>query len=94
MRNPLALKVESRVGMVLVFLFSAFLVGFFLIAVKNLGSDTDILNATGTSLKIVSPEERLLIDQWLKQENIGLSVKEVGYRYIIQKFPDKPWLAK
>lgn len=94
MRNPLAFKIESWLGAIIVLVVSAFLVGWFLIAVRNFNSDTEILNSSSAKLRTVSPEEKLLIDQWLQQDNIGISASEVGYRYIIQKFPDKPWLAE
>ena len=94
MKNPLTFKIESWLGSVIVLIFSAFLVGWFLIAVKNFNSETEILNFSGTKLKTVSPEEKSLIDQWLRQDNIGISAPEVGYRYIIKKFPDKPWATK
>ncbi len=94
MRNPLTFKIESWFGSVIVLIFSAFLVGWFLIAVRNFNSDAEILNVSGAKLRTVSPEEKSLIDQWLRQDNVGISASEVGYRYIIQKFPDKPWLAK
>jgi hypothetical protein len=94
MKNPLTFKVETWLGSVFILLISAFLVGWLLIAVKNFNSDTEILNSSGAKLKIVSPEEKSLIDQWLRQDNIGISATEVGYRYIIKQFPDKPWLSK
>lgn len=94
MKNPLTFRVESWLGSVVVLAVSAFLVGWFLIAVRNFNSDTEILNSSSTKLRTVSPEEKSLIDQWLQQDNIGISASEVGYRYIIQKFPDKPWLTK
>lgn len=94
MKNPLTFRVESWLGSVFVLIISAFFVGFFIIAVKNFNSDTDILNSSSVKLRTVSPEEKSMIDQWLQQNNIGISAPEVGYRYIIQKFPDKPWLAK
>ena len=94
MKNPLTFRIESWLGSVIVLVVSAFLVGWFLIAVKNFSSETEILNSSGAKLKIVSPEEKSLIDQWLQQDNVGISASEVGYRYIVKKFPDKPWLAK
>ncbi len=94
MKNPLTFRVESWLGSVIVLAVSAFLVGWFLISVKNFNSDNEILNSSGVRLRTVSPEEKSLIDQWLQQDRVGISASEVGYRYIIQKFPDKPWLAK
>lgn len=94
MKNPLTFKIESWFGSVIVLIVSAFFVGWFLIAVRNFNSDTEILNSSITKLKTVSLEEKSMIDQWLRQDNIGISASEVGYRYIIQKFPDKPWATK
>lgn len=94
MKNPLTLKIESWIGMAFVLLFSAFLIGLLLIAVKNFNSDSEILGSTSVKLKTVSPEERLLIDQWLQRDNIGISAAEVGYRYIVKKFPNKPWTER
>ncbi len=94
MKNPLTLRIETWLGSVFVLLAAAFFVGLFVIALKNFNSDTQILNSSGTKLRTVSPEERSLIDQWLQQNNVGISASEVGYRYIIQKFPDKPWTTK
>lgn len=93
MRNPLTFNVESWVGSVLVLAFSAFMLGIFFIAVKNFGSDADVLAASdsGLKLKTVSAEEKALIDGWVKKTNNSLSVEDVGYRYIIKQYPDKPW---
>jgi len=92
MKNPLTQKVESWLGAFIVLSFSAFLVGWFLIAVKNFSSDTDSVNFSALRLETVSPEEKLLIDQWLKQNNLKASQVGANYRRIIQQFPDKPWL--
>jgi hypothetical protein len=94
MKNPLTFRIESWLGSVVVLAVAAFLVGWFLIAMRNFNSDAEILNSSSVKLRTVSPEEKSLIDQWLRQDNVGISASEVGYRYIIQKFPDKPWLTK
>lgn len=93
MKNILTFHIESWLGAVYVLLVAAFLVGLFLIAMKNFNSDNEILNASGSSLKTISSVERQAIDSWLV-ENSKLSTKEVGYRFIIQKYPDKPWLER
>jgi len=94
MKNPLTQKVESWFGAFIVLSFSAFLVGWFLIAVKNFSSDTDSVSFSALRLETVSPEEKLLIDQWLKQNNFKASQVKANYRRIIQQFPDKPWLNR
>lgn len=93
-RNPLTFRIESWVGAVLVLGFSAFMVGIFIVALKNFNSDVDILNASGTKVKTIPSYERAMIDEWISKSNIGLSVQEVGYRYILQHFPDKPWITE
>lgn len=75
-------------------IFSAFLLGIFAIAVKNFGSDAEILVSSGTRLRTLSAEEKTLIDDWLAVNNAGISIKGVGYRNIIKKYPSKPWLEK
>ncbi|OGN04285.1 MAG: hypothetical protein A2831_01110 [Candidatus Yanofskybacteria bacterium RIFCSPHIGHO2_01_FULL_44_17] len=96
MRNPLSLHVESWVGSVIVLVFAVFLVGIFMLAVKNFSSDTEILASSdnGVKLRTFSDEEKTLIDDWLTKSNVGVSVEDVGYRYIIKKYPDKPWAER
>jgi hypothetical protein len=93
-KNPLSLKVESWFGSIIILSISAFLVGFFLVAVRNFSSDAETVDFSTLKLKTVSPEEKLLIDQWLRQNNGETSSKETNYRRIIQQFPDKPWLNR
>ncbi|MDO8676525.1 MAG: hypothetical protein Q7K16_02645 [Candidatus Azambacteria bacterium] len=96
MRNPLTFHIESWVGSLFVLAFSAFIVGIFILAVRNFGLDADILASSNSEVKFktVSAEEKVLIDDWLTKNNPGVSVPEVGYRYLIKKYPDKPWLEK
>ena len=94
MRNPLTFCIESWLGSVFVLAFSAFLVGWFFIAMKNFDSEMQILVSPNVKLKTISPEEKILIEEWIKKTNPGLSAQEVGYRYLIKKYPDKPWLNK
>lgn len=77
---------------IMVLLFSIFLIGLLMIAIKNFNTETEILGAQDQNiLKTVSPQERSLINEWLSGSDTGLSVEDVGYRYIIKNFPDKPW---
>lgn len=94
MRNPLTLHIESWLGSVFIIALSVFFVGLLFIAIKNFDSDNKILNASGTKVKSVSVQERRLIDEWLGRNQIELSVEEVGYRYIVKKYPDRPWIAE
>ena len=94
MKNLLTFRIESWVGSVIVLVFSAFLLGIFVVAVKNFSFDTEILAASdaGLKFKTISAEEKVLIDGWLAKTNTSISVQDVGYRYLIKKYPDKPWL--
>lgn len=94
LRNPLTLHIESWLGSVFIIALSLFFVGLLFIAVKNFDSDNRILNANSTKVKSVSAQERRLIDEWLGRNQIELSVGEAGYRNIVKKYPDKPWIAE
>ncbi|MBI4160678.1 MAG: hypothetical protein HY506_02110 [Candidatus Yanofskybacteria bacterium] len=93
MKNFLTVRVESWLGSVFIIALSAFFVGLFFTATKNFGSDMEILNSDNAKLRTVSSQERNLIDEWLARNNAGFSVEELGYRFIVKKFPDKPWAA-
>lgn len=88
-----SMKINSWVGGVIIVGFSAFLVGFFILAVRNFNSDVDVLSSTGAQIKTISPQEKFLIDQWLQDNAPGISAQDVGYRYILQKYPERPWLS-
>ena len=96
MKNPLTFRVESWVGSVIVLVFSAFLVGTFVLAVQNFGSEAEILTSSnnGVKLRIVSAQEKVLIDGWLAKANTSISAEDVGYRHLIKKYPDKPWAER
>ncbi|MBI2063734.1 MAG: hypothetical protein HYT65_01940 [Candidatus Yanofskybacteria bacterium] len=96
MRNPLTFRIESWIGSIFVLAFSAFLVGIFFLAVRNFGLDADILASSNSKvrLKAISIEEKVLIDNWIVKNNPGISASEIGYRYLIKKYPDKPWTEK
>ncbi len=76
--------------------FSAFLVGTFVLAVKNFGFDADILAYSNLEIrfKTVSAEEKKLIDDWLIKNNMEVPTYSGSYRYLIKKYPDKPWLDR
>lgn len=92
MKNPLTLKVELWLGSFIVLMFSVFLLGLFLIAVRDFSSDTETISFSTIKLRTVSPAEKLMIDNWLRQNNIEPPSIRDNYRYFIRNFPDKPWL--
>ena len=93
MPNPLTMQVESRMGALFISLLALFFVGLVFIALKNFNSDSITLNAQTAEIKTISNTERILMANWV-QEN-GIEIPEgKGYRYLIQKYPSKPWLRQ
>jgi len=90
-KNFLTIEIESYVGAVFILLLSSFFVGFIFIAMKNLGSDVVVINSEQVQVKTISVTERVLIQNWLKENKVEIP-EEVGYRYLIAKYPSKPWL--
>lgn len=90
MMNPLTTQVESRLGATYISLLTLFFVGLIFIALKNFNSDSDILNSQTAQVKTISNTERYLIDSWIKDNQIVIPEGR-GYRYVIQKYPSKPW---
>ncbi len=88
--NPLTTQVESRLGAVYISLLGAFFIGLIFIAIKNFNSDTIALNSQTTQIKTISNTERDLINNWLEENQIEVPEGK-GYRYVIQKYPLKPW---
>ena len=88
--NPLTTQVESRLGAVYISLLTLFFVGLIFIALKNFNSDSVVLNSQTAQVKTISNTERYLIEGWLKENQIEVPEGR-GYRYVIQKYPTKPW---
>ncbi len=93
MKNILTLKVESALGAIFISLLSIFLVSIMFIAMKNFESDDDIANASRSTIKFLSLNERLEIKTWVTNNNINIPPGK-GFRYVIKTYPDKPWLEE
>ncbi|OGN04970.1 MAG: hypothetical protein A2746_01285 [Candidatus Yanofskybacteria bacterium RIFCSPHIGHO2_01_FULL_44_22] len=91
MKNPLTMRVESSMGAVFIVLLAAFFVGLFFIALKNFRSDTEILDAQETRIKVVSATERFLMESWMKENQISFPEGK-NLRYLIPQYPSRPWL--
>jgi hypothetical protein len=91
MTNPLTMQVESRIGAVFIGLLALFLAGVLYIAIQNYGSDQIALDASVTQIKSMSSTERQLIAIWIRDNNIELPEGK-GYHYVVQQYPDRPWL--
>ena len=89
--NPITTQVESRLGAAFITLLALFFVGLIFIALKNFSSDVLVLEAGATQVKSISNTERLLIQNWVQDNNIEVPDGQ-GYRYVIRKFPNKPWI--
>ena len=90
MNNPLTMQVESRLGAAYVSLLGLFFVGLIFIALKNFNSDSIILDSQTAQVKTISTTERDLINFWIQDNQIEIP-KGRGYKYIIQRYPSKPW---
>ncbi|GEM_PF-2392880 len=90
MTNPLTAQVESRLGAAYVSLLGLFFVGLIFIALKNFESDSIILDSQSAQVKTITTTERYLINGWIKDNKVEIPSGK-GYRYIIQKYPSKPW---
>lgn len=91
MSNPLTMQVESRLGAVFVVCFALFLSGVLCIAIKNFDSDQIALGAESGEVKTMSSTERQLIAQWIMDNHVDLPEGK-GYRYLVNQYPDRPWL--
>ena len=89
--NPLTTQVESRLGAAYISLMALFFIGLIFIALKNFNSDVVLLEADQTRIKTISSTERTLIEGWVKENNIELPEGE-GYRHLIRKYSNKPWI--
>ena len=77
-------------GAIFISLLALFFIGLIFISLKNLQTDTDILNAQDIKVKNISETERFLIENWIKENNIPVPDGK-GYRYLVKKYPLKPW---
>ena len=91
MQNFLTIEIESYMGAAFITMFAAFSIGIIFIAVKNFDSDITIITSGQTQIKTISTTERILIQDWLRESQVEIP-EEVGYRYLIKKYPSRPWL--
>ncbi|PIR41872.1 MAG: hypothetical protein COV30_01630 [Candidatus Yanofskybacteria bacterium CG10_big_fil_rev_8_21_14_0_10_37_15] len=91
MNNPLTKQIESRLGAIYAGSLALFFIGLIFIALKNFNSEIIILETDQTKIKTISNTERILIGNWVRTNNIELPERE-GYRYLIFKYPNKPWI--
>jgi hypothetical protein len=91
MKNFLTIEVESYMGAIFITLLAAFFIGLLFISIKNLDSDITIITSEQVQVKTISATERELIRNWVIENKVEIP-KGVGYRYLIKKYPSRPWL--
>lgn len=93
MRNPFTFQIESYSGAVFMLLVGAFFASFMYIAIKNFDTDIETLDAQHVTAKIktISPAQRELMEIWMRENGVELPEGE-SLRWLIRKYPDRPWL--
>lgn len=90
-RNPLTVQIESCLGAFFILSTAIFFSTLIYGSAQNLNSESLVIESQRISIKTVSPAERALIDEWLRQKHIAIPEGK-GYRYMKNKYPDRPWL--
>lgn len=92
-RNPLTFRVESSLGAVFISLLSMFFIGLLFIFIKNFNTDIDIMSGTlgNRSINKISQTEVFLMQAWIVDNNVNIP-EGSGYRYLVRKYPERPWL--
>lgn len=91
MKNPLTFRIESGLGAIFIIAFAGFFIGLFFVFTKNFDSELSVSNSSSASV-YGSPQERTQADAWIKQNHItGIPSGPMRMRYLIDKYPDRPW---
>jgi hypothetical protein len=97
MSNLLTFSVESTLG---AFLITGLAIGFgalLFVMSDNFNSDMDILGSNYNEVEVskkttfITPFEKTLIVNWLAENNLSIPEGH-GYKYILEQYPDRPWL--
>lgn len=78
-------------GAIFIMAFAVFSIGLVFISIKNFNSDITIITSEQVQVKTISATERELIRNWISENKVEIP-EEVGYRYLVQKYPSRPWL--
>ena len=92
MKNFLTFRIESVLGGIFVLAIAGFFVGYMYVSVENFNTDVSLMDSNNVQLKSVNETERGLIDLWVRENNVIIP-PDLGYRYLIREFPNKPWLT-
>ena len=77
-------------GAIFISALALFFIGLLFISVKNFGSDVTIITSEQTNVRTISGTEKILIRNWIEENDIVIP-EEVGYRYLIEEYPSRPW---
>ena len=93
MKNPLSFRVESSLGAVFISLLGLFFVGLLFASINNFESDVDVMTSISSNVgpKGISQTERILMQDWVTANSIEIP-KGSGYKYLLRKYPDHPWM--
>ncbi len=84
-------KLESILGAILVVLVAGFFVTKIFAVLSDFNTEVEIQTNDQVVVKGIPETERKLIEAWVHDNNIEVPPGK-GYRYLIQTYPDKPWL--
>lgn len=71
--------------------FSVFMIAFMFTAMDQFEDEVDQIGSyQEAKIKTISSTERSLIDDWVKANNINVP-DGAGYRYVLHRYPSKPW---
>ena len=90
-KNPLTIQVESFLGGFIVLSTAIFFGALIYKSAQDFDSESMTIELHRVSIKTITPQERALMDEWIKQNHINIPSGK-GYRYVKIKYPDRPWI--
>lgn len=91
MKNFLTMEIESWIGSLFIIGLALFFIGLIFVTIKNFNSDVTIISSQSSKVRGISSTESVLIRDWVKQNSIEIPEGR-GFRYVIAKYPTRPWL--
>ena len=92
MKNFTTFKTESYMGALLLLIMGAFMVGFFILAIKSFDSDVEMINIGNAKIKTVSDSEKSMMSIWASRRDVNIPEGESFYQYLLKNYPSKPWV--
>jgi len=79
-------------GAFLLLIMGAFMVGFFILAIKSFDSDVEMINIGNAKIKTVSDSEKSMMSIWASRRDVNIPEGESFYQYLLKNYPSKPWV--